>query len=245
MTETANPAGDVPDVDGTPDGGTSTTTTADTSTPTSSSGGDVSGNDGSPDGGTSTTTAADASTPTPAQSTADLVSQILSGVHKIADVAEAAAYVAGDAGEAVLGAIEPVNVILLAIELFTQVIKATETEEHGCKMRGWCYAALYGALNMGTPPEPTFQGSLAGPEQDQLDQQWWDQGVAEGQQDLANGTNGVTLSNKLLLRVAYDGNNPATTLNGLWQACCAQSEVDGQQLAAAYPSLNWPQPTGA
>jgi hypothetical protein len=186
----------------------------------------------------------DGATPTPAPSTADQVSQVLDGLHKIADTAEAVAYLAGDAGEVALTAIEPLSGILLTIQLFTEVIKATQTEEHGCQLRGWCYAVLYGALNMGTPPEPTFQGSLGGPDQDQLDQQWWDQGVAQGQQDLANGTDGVALSNKLLLRVAHDG-DPATTLNGLWQASCAKSDADGQQLAQAYPELNWPQPTGA
>jgi len=186
----------------------------------------------------------DGATPTPAPSTADQVEQVLDGMHKIADIAEAAAYLAGDAGEAALEAIEPVNAILLTIELFTEVIKATQTEEHGCQLRGWCYTVLYGALGMGTPPTPTFQGSLQGSDQDQLDQQWWGQGVAQGQQDLANGTDGVALSNKLLLRVAHDG-DPVTTLNALWQASCAKSDVDGQQLAQAYSNLNWPQPTGA
>ena len=186
----------------------------------------------------------DDSTPTPAPSAADQIAQVLDGIHKIVDTAEAAAYLAGDAGEAALTAIEPLSGILLTVQLFVEVIKATETEEHGCQLRGWCYAVLYGALGMGTPPEPTFQGSLQGPDQDQLDQQWWDQGVTQGQQDLANGTAGVALSNKLLLRVAHDG-APATTVTALWQACCAQSETDGQQLAQAYPSLDWPQPTGA
>jgi hypothetical protein len=101
---------------------------------------------------------------------------------------------------------------------------------------------LYGALNMGTPPEPTFQGSLMGPDQDQLDKQGWDQGVADGQQELANGADGVALSNKILLLVAHDG-DPAKALNDLWQASCAKS--GDSQLAQAYPNLSWPQPTGA
>jgi len=205
-----------------------TETTADTTTETT----------------TDTTDPSDGGTPTPAPSTADQVSQVLDGAHQIADIEEAALYLAGDAGEAALAAIEPLSGILLVIQLFTEVIKATETEEYGCQLRGWCYAVLYGALGMGTPPEPAFQGSLQGPDQDQLDQQWWDQGVAQGQQDLANGTDGVALSNKLLLRVARDG-NPATTLTGLWQASCAKADVGGQQLAEAYPNLGWPQPTGA
>lgn len=181
-------------------------------------------------------------TPTPTPSAGEQVSDVLDGLHKIVDVAEAAGYLAGDAGELALTAIEPLSGLLLTIELFTNVIRAMETEERGCSMRGWCYSVLYGALSMGTPPEPTFQGSLGGPEQDQLDQQGWDQGVAEGLRELANGAEGVALSNKLLLRVAHDG-DPATTLNAIWQASCAQS--GDSQLAQAYPNLGWPQPTGA
>ena len=181
-------------------------------------------------------------TPIPAPTAAEQVSEVLDGLHTIADVAEAAGYLAGDAGELALEAIEPLSAVLLTIELFTNVIKAMETEERGCSMRGWCYAVLYGALGMGTPPEPTFQGSLAGPDQDQLDQQGWDQGVADGQQELANGTDGVTLNNKLLLRVAHDG-DPGVTVNALWQASCAKT--GDSQLAQAYPNLGWPQPTGA
>jgi hypothetical protein len=184
----------------------------------------------------------DGGTPTPTPTAAEQLSEALDGLHKIVDAAEAAAYLAGDAGELALQAIEPVGAVLLTIELFTKVIQAMETEERGCSMRGWCYAVLYGALGLGTPPEPTFQGSLGGPDQDQLDQQGWDQGVAEGQRELANGTDGVALSNKVLLRVAHDG-DPATTLNALWQASCAKS--DDTQLASAYPNLSWPQPTGA
>ena len=184
----------------------------------------------------------DGGPPTPAPSAAEQVSEVLDGLHKIVDVAEAAGYLAGEAGELALEAIEPLSAVLVTVELFTNVIHAMETEERGCSMRGWCYAMLYGALEMGAPPEPTFQGSLAGPDQDQLDKQGWDQGVSEGQQELASGTEGVALSNKLLLRVARDG-NPATTVNALWQASCAKS--GDHQLAQAYPNLSWPQPTGA
>jgi hypothetical protein len=181
-------------------------------------------------------------TPTPTPTTAEQVSQALDGAEKIGDVAEALALLAGDAGEAALAAIEPVNAILLTVELFTNVIQAMETEERGCSMRGWCYAVLYGALGMGAPPEPVFRGSLGGPDQDQLDQQGWDQGVADGQQELANGTDGVALGNKLLLRVAHDG-DPSVAVNVLWQACCTQT--GDTQLAQAYANLGWPQPTGA
>jgi len=192
--------------------------------------------------GSSNDSGANGGQPAPAPSAGEQVAEALEGLHKIVDMAEAAAYLAGDAGEVALEAIEPVSAVLLTIELFTNVIQAMETEERGCSMRGWCYSVLYGALAMGTPPEPTFQGSLAGPDQDQLDHQGWDQGVADGQQELANGTDGVALSNKLLLRVAHDG-DPAITVNALWQACCAKT--GDTQLAQAYPNLNWPQPTGA
>jgi hypothetical protein len=220
-----------------------------TSDDSASSGDTSTSSDGSSSGGDTPTTTSDSSsngdsggTPTPAPTAAEQVSEALDGLHKIVDIAEAGAYLAGDAGEAALGAIEPVSAILLVVELFTNVIQAMETEERGCSMRGWCYAVLYGALNMGTPPEPTFQGSLGGPDQDQLDKQGWDQGVADGQQELANGADGVALNNKVLLLVAHDG-APAAALNDLWQSCCAKT--GDSQLAQAYPNLSWPQPTGA
>jgi hypothetical protein len=180
---------------------------------------------------------------TPTQeATADRVRQVLDGVHTVVDLAEAGAYVAGEAGEIVLTAIEPVSALLLTIEMFWETLRAMETEERGCGRRAWCYTILYAALNMGTPPEPTFTGSLAGEDQDRLDKQAWDEGVNDGQRALTNGATGVALRNKVLLRVAHDG-DPAATLNGLWHAACAAA--DDSQLAAAYSSLSWPQPTGA
>jgi hypothetical protein len=181
---------------------------------------------------------------TPAQqpSAVDTAQEILSGAGRIEKLAEAAAYLAGDAGETLLGAIEPVGAILDVIEMIWETLKAMATEERGCRKRAWCYTVLYGALDLGAPPEPSFQGSLQGPDQDRLDQEAWNEGVSDGQQDLSNGASGVALRNKLLLRVAHDG-DPSTTLNALWQVACQKD--DDTQLAQAYPSLNWPQPTGA
>ncbi len=181
-------------------------------------------------------------TPARQPSAADTAKEILSGAGRIEKLAEAVAYLAGEAGETFLGAIEPVGAILDVIEMIWETLKAMATEERGCRKRAWCYTVLYGALDLGAPPEPSFQGSLQGPDQDRLDQKAWNEGVGDGQQDLSNGTDGVALRNKLLLRVAHDG-DPSTTLNALWQMAC--QEDDDTQLAQAYPSLNWPQPTGA
>lgn len=178
-------------------------------------------------------------TPTPASSPADTAHDILTGVHTIADLAEAGALIAGDAGEILADAIEPVAGVLAVIEMFWDTLTALETEERGCGRRGWCYAVMYGALDMGSPPEPTFQGSLQGPDQDTLDQQAWEQGVADGQQALQNDTDGVVLRNKLLLRAAHD-TDPAVTLNALWQAACAKA--DDTELARAFDHLPWPTP---
>ncbi len=186
-------------------------------------------------------TDANGNTPTPSPTPGEQVQDLLDGAHRIADVAEAAAYLGGDAADGLLEVIEPIGLLLLAEEMFAEVIKAMETEERGCGLRGWCYSVLYGALDMGSPPEPTFQGSLGGEDQDGLDRTSWREGVSSGLQSLSNGADGVFLSNKLILR-AHDG-DPAETLNRLWQAACAQGE--DAMLVKAYPTLSWPEPTGA
>lgn len=131
----------------------------------------------------------------------------------------------------------------LAIELLTEVIEANcDRGARVQKCEGGatqcCANTEHGHIARGALP-----GSIGGPGQDQLDEQRWDQGVAQGQRDLANGTDGVALSNKLLHRVGHDG-DPAAMLNMLWRAPCAKSGVDVQQLAPGVPELSWPQPTG-
>lgn len=182
------------------------------------------------------------SIPTAPDTGPDRVLHLLNGDEEIANVLDALELVK-TFGETLAGEVSPVGWVMQWIEAVLQVVKAMETEERGCKLRGWCYAVLYGALDMGIPPEPTFSGSLGGTDQDELDKSSWRDGVAAAQRQLANGKNGVMLRNRVLLRVARDGGQPATTLNAMWLATCEKTE--DSQLAKAYPSLDWPQPTGA
>ena len=130
--------------------------------------------------------------------------------------------------------------------MLLQVIKAIETEERGASMRSWCYTVVYDAMGMGEPPEPTFIGSLQGPDQDALDQKWWDESRTQAQEQLADGQSGTALRNRVLLLIAKCGGQPATAVTELWAAACRKSGDDGNAgLLAAYPSLGWPDPTGA
>jgi len=145
--------------------------------------------------------------------------------------------------EAVAGEIDPKAWVEQVLNAVLHLWKAVETEERGCFLRGWCYGALYGALDMGEPRLPNFSGSLGGPEQDDLDRAKWLEGVSQAGTDLADGTAGVALRNKILLRIAVDGGHPGTTLRRTWQAAC--DAADDQALAQAYDALSWPEPIGA
>jgi hypothetical protein len=124
------------------------------------------------------------------------------------------------------------------------VLKALETEERGVYYRAWCYTILYGALDMGAPPTPTFSGSLQGADQDALDAQNWQQGVSTAQGQLGNGADGDGLRNRVLFRVASNNSDPAATLKEMYGAAC--DATDDSQLKQAYIDiLGWPAPTGA
>jgi hypothetical protein len=180
--------------------------------------------------------------PTAPETGPDRVLRFLHGDEEIANVGEAMGLM--DAfTEALEGEINPLELVKMVFEMGLQGVKAMATEQRGGELRGWCYGVLYGALDMGSPPEPTFRGSLQGPDQDELDRSSWREGVSAAQHQLADGKEGRALRNKVLLRVARDGGQPATTLNAMWQATCEKTE--DTQLARAYPNLSWPQPTGA
>jgi hypothetical protein len=180
--------------------------------------------------------------PTPPDQGPDAILNALKGDERIANVTEALGLVQ-TLTEAIEGELDPAEWVKAWFEMVIQVIKALETEERGCYMRAWCYTALYSALDMGTPPEPGFQNSLQGPDQDALDKQNWDAGVTRATQQMGDGVNGVKLRNRILLRVAKDANQPNVTLDALWHAAC--EHTDDRQLAQAYDHLGWPDPTGA
>jgi hypothetical protein len=101
-------------------------------------------------------------------------------------------------------------------------------------------------MGMGEPPEPVFANSLQGPDQDALDQKWWDESRIQAQQQLADGQRGIALRNQVMLLIAKCAADPASAVTELWAAACRKSGDDGHAgLLAAYPVLGWPQPTGA
>lgn len=149
-------------------------------------------------------------------------------------------------GEALKGELSPITWFTQPVKMLLAVINATQTEERGAAMRSWCYTVTYDALEMGTPPEPTFTGSLGGADQDALDRQWWNDARKEAEEQLADGKKGTALRNRVLLLIAKCGGDPASAVTELWAAACKQSGDDGKAgLLAAYPNLSWPEPTGA
>jgi hypothetical protein len=203
--------------------------------------------------------------PTPPPTTVEELSEILEGASAIADLANATGILRAFGvaavvdkqysalselaiafGEALKGELSPISWFSQSLKMLLAVIKAIETEERGVAMRSWCYTMTYDALGMGTPPEPTFSGSLRGTDQDALDQQWWDDARKQAQKQLVDGQSGVALRNRVTLLVAKCRGDPASAVTELWAAACAQSGDDGNAgLLAAYPNLSWPQPTGA
>jgi hypothetical protein len=204
-------------------------------------------------------------TPTPPPTTIEELSELLEGVSAIADLAAAkgvlrafgvAAVVdqqygalselASAFGEALEGELSPVTWFVQPLKALLAVIEAIETEERGAAMRSWCYTVVYDAMGMGSPPEPTFSGSLGGPDQDALDQEWWDNSRKQAEEQLADGQDGRALHNRVMLVIAKCGGDPASAVTELWAAACRKSGDDGSAgLLAAYPQLSWPQPTGA
>jgi hypothetical protein len=207
----------------------------------------------------------DDGTPTPPPTTVEELSEILEGVSAITDLAGAKGILRAFGvaavvdkqyaalselvmafGEGLKGELSPVNWFIQPLKMLLALIKAIQTEERGAAMRSWCYTVAYDALNMGTPAEPTFSGSLGGPDQDALDQQWWDDSRKQAEQQLVDGQNGVALRNRVMLVFAKCGGDGSSAVTELWAAACRNSGDDGQAgLLAAFPQLSWPEPTGA
>ncbi len=166
---------------------------------------------------------------------------IMDGAHVVSTVAELLEIFGKfpDFAEALAPWAEPVGGVLAVVTSVIETIKAMETEERGAGYRGTAYGLVYGALGMGTP-SATCSGSLGGPDQDKLDQDAFNKGASEG---AAKGAGDPVTHNRILVRIAKDGGDPAPTVNALYQALCAIS--DDNQLAQAYSSLGWPTPVCA
>ncbi|WP_351233320.1 hypothetical protein [Streptomyces sp. NPDC002133] len=112
------------------------------------------------------------------------IQDILAGGKILGTLGEAKELVEA-AADSVRGAVDPTEWVGQVVNAILEVVRALETEERGCFLRGWSYALLYGALDMAGPPEPVFAGSLGGPDQDELNRAtWWD-GVTRAQADLS------------------------------------------------------------
>lgn len=173
---------------------------------------------------------------------AEEIQNILSGGKVLGTLGEAKELVEA-AADSVRGAVDPVEWVGQVINAILEVVRALETPERGCFLRGWCYTLLYGALDMGEPPEPAFAGHYGGPDQDELNRVAWWEGVAKARADLNDGESGNAMRNKILIQVALNGGDATTTLRKMWSSACAPS--DDWQLAAAYDHLSWPEPIGA
>jgi hypothetical protein len=161
------------------------------------------------------------------------VDDIINGAHALttaADVAE----IFGKIPETLGVWVEPIDGVILIIDMVFNVIKALGTQERGAGYRGTAYGTVYGALGMGVP-SATCSGSDSGADQDQLNQKAFDEGASE-----AYGKMNDTVSmNRVLVRVAMDG-DPGTTVTKIYQHLC--SESDDKSLADAYSPLPWPGP---
>jgi hypothetical protein len=213
---------------------------------------------GAPDGQAADTPAAPATTVQELQELVEGVTSIAGlaqaeGVLKafhIAGVVDreygALAELASAFGEALKGELSPASWFIQPLKMLLEVIRALETEERGAAMRSWCYTVVYDAMGMGEPPQPRFEGSLKGADQDALDRDWWNDARGKAQEQLADGKEGVALRNRVLLLIAKCGGAPASAVSELWAASCRKSGDDGNAgLLASYPRLGWPEPTGA
>ncbi|MFD3430971.1 hypothetical protein [Nocardia fluminea] len=207
----------------------------------------------------------DTEIPTPPPTTIEELAAVIDGISTIADLAEAdgilrafgvAAVVDEEYGalfemasalaEALEVDLSPVNWFLVPLKQLLAVITAIETEERGVAMRAWCYTTTYDAMGMGSPPVPTFSGSLGGADQDDLNRQWWNDARKQAADQLVDGQDGVALHNRVMLLIAKCGGDPSVAVTELWAAACRRSGDDGHAgLLAAYPRLSWPDPTGA
>jgi hypothetical protein len=177
---------------------------------------------------------------TPPESIQDQIHDFVTGVRTITDETVALAIAVG-ASEAIIAGFEAVGGILAAVELVWGTIEAMEIKEQIWGAQGWCYGVMGAALGLPDcpPPDWTVPGSDdPDPDaQNELNKQAFRQGVSDGRQ----ACGGVAFRNRVLLRIAYDGQNNQTTLNALWQAQCNQMS-GGSNILSLYPALSWPVP---
>jgi hypothetical protein len=162
---------------------------------------------------------------------------IMNGSHALLTAAELLELF-GTCPEALAVWVEPIDGVITIIEMVYNTIKAMETEERGAGFRGTAYGTVYGALGMGVP-SAMCSGSIKGHEQDQLDQKAFDEGAREAVSKVSDAVS----KNRVIVRIAQDGNDPGKTVNAIYQHLC--SESGDRELAMAYDNLAWPGPVCA
>lgn len=158
------------------------------------------------------------------------------GVHTLLTVGEAAAIIAH--AEGALLFLEPINAVLAPIGLAVAVWHSLEASVRAYGTMGYSYGLAYGALDMGEPGYPKGAFSLDSDETIRDKKASFAAGTGKASEQLGDGYAGVALRNRILLRTAFLGEQPASTLNEIWRAGC---ENAGDDFYAQHFVLVWPE----
>jgi hypothetical protein len=161
---------------------------------------------------------------------------IETGAHVISTLLEAAAII-GHA-ETVLAFVEPLNAVTMPVAMAIGVWRALEASVRAYSTMGYCYGLMYGALDTGKPKYPEGAYSLDSAETIREKQAAFEDGIAKASAHLSNGSAGVALRNRVLIRTAFLNSDPDATLNEVWKVLC---ESEGDDFYAKQFALRWPE----
>jgi|tagenome__1003787_1003787.scaffolds.fasta_scaffold20813781_2 hypothetical protein len=165
----------------------------------------------------------------------DTVAEILHGGHKLSSLAEAVGILGRI--EVVEAVAEPIDGLLAVAVMSYEVWKALEAANRAYASAGHCYGLMYGALDLAGPDYPSGSWSLDSEETIAIKKGKFADGVNEARTELADGANGVLLRNKILLRTAHLGSDPAAMIDELWKASCSKAD---NAFYADHMRLMWP-----
>jgi hypothetical protein len=161
--------------------------------------------------------------------------EIESGVHVILTLTEAAAIIAE--AEVVLVFLEPINALLMPITMAIELWHSLEASVRAYGTMGYCYGLMYGALDMSQPSYPEGAHSLDSEATMRDKQASFGDGARKAAEQLGDGSTGVALRNRILVRTAALNSDPSATLNELWRVVCSGS---GDDFYAEKLALLWP-----
>jgi hypothetical protein len=165
----------------------------------------------------------------------DIVTGVLHGTHALTSLADAVSIVGRI--EVVEAIAEPLDGLLAVVVMGYEVWQALEAANRAYVTAGHCYGLMYGALNMEGPNYPSGGWSLDSEETINIKKAKFADGVNEARRELADGANGVLLRNKILLRTANLGSDPAAMIDQLWKASCHNAN---NAFYAEHMRLMWP-----